>query len=113
MIIKTITELDEIKENGNHYYPDRIKFCLDRKRKVVAVDEEMHIDMEHELFDDGSEYGDVFGGDIVFSGESPVIVWEAHPNIERNKELEIGKGRELKDQKTIDELMAILVYWIR
>lgn len=40
------------------------------------------------------------------------IVWEAHPNIARNKELGIGFGRELTDQKTIDELFDILKMWI-
>ena len=27
--------------------------------------------MEHELYDDGSDYGDIFGGDIMISGEKP------------------------------------------
>ncbi len=109
MIINDTVELESLKKNGNRCYPERIKFCIDRKRKVVAIDEEMHIDMEHELYDDGSDYGDIFGGDIMISGEKPYIVWEAHPNIQRNREMGIGAGRKLTDTALIDELKEILV----
>ena len=62
----TINDLMSDKETLN-------KFCIDIKRRRICIDEEMHIDMEHELFDDGSEYGDVFGGDIVFSGDKDTL----------------------------------------
>ena len=41
------------------------------------------------------------------------VVWEAHPNIDRNRELGIGRGRELTDQKIVDELFDILKTWIK
>ena len=111
MIIKEITQLDDIWKNHNHYYDDMVKFCLDRKRKVVAIDADMHIDLEYELYDDGSDDKDIFGGNIM---KDPVeVVWESHPNIGRNKELGIGRGRELTDQSIIDELFDILKMWIR
>jgi len=50
-----------------------------------------------------------FGGDIMISGEKPYIVWEAHPNIQRNREMGIGAGRKLTDTALIDELKEILV----
>lgn len=100
--------------NGNKYHPDRIKFCIDKKREIVAIDEEMHIDMEYELLDDGSSPDDIFGGDIVYDTQSGKIdiVWEAHPNIERNRLLGIGQGRKLVDIKIIDELRDILIRWV-
>lgn len=42
-----------------------------------------------------------------------MIIKQSHPNINRNKELGIGRGRELTDQTTIDELFDILKAWIR
>ena len=111
MILREITDLQDIWENHNHFYEDMVKFCIDRKRRVVAIDADMHIDLEQELYDDGSENADIFGGNIM---KSPVeVVWEAHPNIERNRMLGIGRGRELSDQTTIDELFEILKTWIR
>ena len=78
---------------------------------IVAIDGDMHIDLENELYDNGSENGDIFGGNIM---KDPIeVVWEAHPNIERNRTLGIGRGREITDQKTKDELFDILKTWIR
>ncbi len=51
MIIKEITNLDDIWKEHNHFYDDMVKFCIDKKRRVVAIDADMHIDLENELFD--------------------------------------------------------------
>ena len=114
MILRERASFDDIFKNGNKCHPDRIKFCIDKKREVVSIDEEMHIDMEYELLDDGASPDDIFGGDIVYDTQSDNIhvVWEAHPNIERNKLMGIGQGRELIDPKIIDELHDILIKWV-
>lgn len=114
MILREKTSLDDIFERGNKFYPDRVKFCIDRKRKIVSIDEEMHIDMEYELLDDGSSLDDIFGGDFVRQDNPPErhIVWEAHPNIERNRLLGLGRGRKLDDYNTIEELTTILLKWL-
>ena len=115
MILNSKTSIKELILNGNKYYPDRLKFCIDRKRRVVSIDEELHIDMENELYDDGSNAEDIFGGDIVVDSLDEArfhLVWEAHPNIERNRLLGIGQGRPLTDQPTIDELFDILNGWV-
>ena len=111
MILKDIVNLDDIWNDHNHYYDDMVKFCIDKKRGVVAIDADMHIDLENELYDDGSELVNIYGGNIM---KDPVeVIWESHPNIDRNRERGIGKGRELTDQPTIDELFEILKKWIR
>ena len=78
MILREKIDIEELINNSSNYYPDRIKFCIDRKRKVVSVDEVS-------------------------------VLWEAHPNINRNIQLGIGKGRELTDTKLFD----ILKEWIK
>ncbi len=52
MIIKEPISLNDIWTDHNHYYDDMVKFCLDRKRRVVAIDADMHSDLENELYDD-------------------------------------------------------------
>ena len=112
MVLHDEIELAKLIESGNNYFPDMIKFCIDIKRRVVCIDEEMHIDMEHMLYDDGSDYSDIYGGNILIDGEVPEIVWEAHPNVERNKQIG-GHGRLLTDEKIIEELKSILTEWVR
>ena len=111
MIIREIMDINEIWENHNHYYDDMVKFCIDRKNRVVAIDADMHIDLEYELYDNGSDMEDIFGGNIM---KDPLeVIWEAHPNIERNRTLGIGRGREITDPDVADELYEILKTWIR
>ncbi len=112
MVLTEKQMLDDLILNGNRFFPDMIKFCIDIKRKRVCIDEEMHIDMEHMLYDDGSSYEDIYGGNIMIDCDPPEIVWEAHPNIERNRMLG-GHGRLLSDEKTIESLSAILFDWIK
>ena len=38
MIVSEIMDLNDIWQNHNHYYDDMVKFCIDRKRKVIAID---------------------------------------------------------------------------
>lgn len=112
MVLSETVFLGDIRENGNKYYPNMIKFCVDKKRRKVCIDEGMYIDMEHMLYDDGSSYEDIYGGNIMVDRDKPYIVWEAHPNIERNKTLG-GAGRLITDEAVIDELMSILTEWIK
>ena len=111
MILETPVNLDDLKQISEQFYPDRIKFCIDRKLQKVAINGAMHIDMVWELVDAGSDPDDIFGGDILWDPVS--VLWESHPNIERNRMLGIGQGRKLTDQALIEELFEILKYWIR
>ena len=49
MILKEPIDLEQLWEMEPQYFPNMMKFCLDRKRRVVAVNEEMHNDLEYEL----------------------------------------------------------------
>lgn len=51
MILRTKTELDELKAIDPQYFEDMIKIVIDRERKLVAVGAEMHSDMGIELYD--------------------------------------------------------------
>ena len=109
MILREKADIEDLIYNGNRFYPDMIKFCIDIKRRVVCIDDDMHVDMEHMLYDDGSEYEDIYGGNIMIDCDPYEVIWEAHPNILRNREMGIGAGRKLTDAALIDELTEILV----
>ncbi len=112
MILTEPTDLEYFIKQGNCFFPDMIKFCIDKKRRKVCIDDEMHIDMEHMLYDDGSEYEDIYGGNIMIDRTPYTIEWVAHPNIERNKSLG-GHGRLITDNDIINELSEILFEWVK
>ena len=111
MILRETITVDELSGIEPMYFPDKIKFCIDRRRGVVAIGREMHAEMELELYDDGSDDHDIFGGNILLEPLS--VEWEAHANIARNRELGIGSGRLLIDEDIKADLLEILTHWIR
>ena len=111
MVLSVKIDLKDLIQNGNCFFPDMIKFCVDIKRRKVCIDDEMHIDMEHMLYDDGSAYEDIYGGNIMTDCDPYQVVWEAHPNIERNRMLG-GYGRLITDEKTLSVLSDILYEWV-
>lgn len=105
MILRNESALDELK-SLNERNDGLLKFCIDIEREVVSACMDYHIDMEYELLDDGSEEKNIFGGNIYL--DDLRIVWEAHPNIARNRENGYGAGRLLTDENTINALKEIL-----
>ena len=115
MILTEKKSLKELVDEGNDYPGAVIKFCIDRKKRLVDIGEEMHYDMELELYGAGSNDNDIFGGNIVIDDVESLkthLEWQAHPNIERNRMLGIGRGRFLTDQGVINELSDILKEWV-
>ena len=51
MVLKEKKAFDTVVKDLNHWFPDRIKFCLDRKRRVIALDRELGIGAGRELTD--------------------------------------------------------------
>ena len=110
MILQKKTELSELQNTEPCYFEDMVKIVIDRKRRLVAAQAEMHSDLQIELYDDGSEDKSLYGANIYWDGS---IEWTSTINVARNKELQKGTfGREIKDEETIQELTDIVNEWI-
>ena len=115
MILKNKIYLEDLINNITKYYPDRIKFCIDIKRNIISIGEQMHHDMTIELEDDGSQPYDIFGGDIIIDDYPPNIdiIWEAYPNKRYNDHLFNNFGRKLMDENIKYKAFEILKYFIK
>ena len=60
IITDTISH-SELKELAAHIFGDMVKAVVDIKREVVAVDADLHSDLEALLLDNGSEQKDLWG----------------------------------------------------
>ena len=111
MILKEKMTKEELRSLSPQFFDDMIKIVIDRNRKIIAVNEEMHSDLGIELYDDGSDEKDLFGANIYW--EDNEIEWSSTINIARNRELQKGVfGRIIKDKDTILELTDIVNMWI-
>ena len=60
-IIKETVTVHEIKTMAAHLFGDMLKAVIDVDREIIAVDAELHSDLEALLLKDGSRQGDLWG----------------------------------------------------
>lgn len=111
MILREKTELKSIQEMQPQYFEDMVKIVIDERRKLVAVNMEMHADLGMELYDDGSDENDLYGANIYYADRA--IEWSSTLNIKQNRKTQNGTyGRVITDEETICRLTDIIDLWI-
>lgn len=60
-IIKGTLTLDELKQMAAAMFGDLVKAAVDVDRKLIAVDAELHSDLEALLLEDGSKQKNIWG----------------------------------------------------
>ena len=60
-ILQQAISIAELKELAQHTFGDMIKCVADVKRGLLAVDAELHADLERLLLEDGSAQEDLWG----------------------------------------------------
>ena len=60
-IIGAVLTLDELKGMAAAGFGDMVKAVVDVDRELIAVDAELHSDLEARLIEDGSEQGNLWG----------------------------------------------------
>ena len=65
-IISSRTSLSSIKSECNHFFTTLVKGVADVERRIIALDAEMHSDLEQLLLEDGSTQEDLWGFNILF-----------------------------------------------
>lgn len=63
-IIKESITLDELRPLAQNYFGDMVKCVADIKRGTIAIDAELHADLERLLLENGSEGPDLWGFNI-------------------------------------------------
>ena len=60
-IIKDTLTLDELKKMAARMFGDMVKAVVDTDREIIALDAELHSDLEALLLDDGSRQRNLWG----------------------------------------------------
>ena len=102
--------LDQLKSLIGRYFIDMVKAVVDIERKIMAVDAELHSDLEGLLLSDGSRQKDLWGvnfypdleGDDFIEFDSMINMRPSQGNRSRGVE-------DLEIQKAIRQLVALRV----
>ncbi|MCM8773409.1 MAG: DUF5674 family protein [Candidatus Omnitrophica bacterium] len=63
-IVKENIPLEKVKQMANKSFGDLVKAVVDVERRVIAMDGELHSDLEALLLSDGSQQKDLWGINI-------------------------------------------------
>lgn len=110
-ILQNRVDNSYIAELANNFYVDMIKAVADVDRGVIAVDAELHSDLERMLLEDGSNQESLWGFNIYPSAdEEDYIEFDSLINIRprqnnRSRDVENPEIR-LKIQKIVSDFIS-------
>ena len=104
IIAETFT-LDELKAAASAMFGDLVKAVVDADRELIALDAELHSDLEALLLDGGSEQKNLWGINLYpdLSGSDDFVEFDSMINM-RPSQKNMTRGVDDKDirQKIID-----------
>ena len=110
IIVDSIISLTKLEEAENKYFEDMVKAVADIDKKILAIDAELHSDLEQLLLENGSQQKSLYGFNIYFDGE---IEYDSMINPPRNREAGYPRvGRYVADPKARAIIEEIVKQWI-
>ena len=108
-IIKDKEILKNIEEET--YFDDMIKCVVDVKREVLAINAELHSDLEELLLESGSDQHDLYGINIIFDPWE--VEYDSLINPPRNREAGYPRGgRYVADPEMRKKIEEVVKKWI-
>lgn len=105
-IVKDLS-LSELKEMMRNFFGDMVKGVIDIDRRLIAVDAQLHVDLELIMLEDGSKqnnlwginfYPELFSSDDFIEFDSMINIRPSFGNSSRN----------IEDEKIKNEILAIV-----
>ncbi len=105
----TVGQLMQIE--SERFFDYMVKGVVDVQKRIIAVNAELHADLETYLRENGSEEKYLFGINILDDGE---VEYDSLINISRNRDMGYPRGgRTVADEETRKEIDKIVELWIR
>ena len=112
IIITENTTLENIKKlEKTSFFPDMVKAVVDIEQELIAVNGELHADLEELLLNNGSKQQSLYGINIYFgNGE---IEFDSMINPPRNLEAGFPRGgRGVADPIAREKIVKVVNKWI-
>lgn len=96
--------LQELKDKHNDFFEDMVKIVVDLEKGKIAVNADLHFDLEQMLLEQGSNQGDLWGANIRFK-EEPFIEYTSLINIRPSQN---NFGMEVQDDKIRANILNLI-----
>lgn len=106
IVIETIT-IDDIREMAASLFGDMVKAVVDVEKEIIALDAELHSDLEALLLDDGSKQKNLWGINIYpEQGEDEFVEFDSMINLRPSQG---NKSRGVEDKALRLKIIGIVV----
>jgi hypothetical protein len=110
-ILEIPIAIDELKKIAHDTFGDLVKVVVDVERELVALDAELHSDLESLLLDNGSEQSNLWGinfypdmtGDEFIEFDSMINIRPSQGNINRG----------VSDESIRKKIIEIVNQWVK
>jgi len=106
-ILSTPTKLQDLWEHKDVDFTDLMKLVVDVDREILAIDAEMHADLEELLLENGSEQRNLWGANV-YPGKDieDLIEYTSFINIRPNQN---NRSMEITDEMTRNKVKYIIM----
>ncbi|MBR1796001.1 hypothetical protein IJ765_01935 [Candidatus Saccharibacteria bacterium] len=100
----------ELKK-ADFVFPDNfVKGVVDIKKGLLAIDAELHADLEQMLLDNGSDQYDLWGINLYFDDGEDLVEFDSMINI---RPAQGNHSRNVEDEKTQNKILDVVNKWVR
>ena len=108
---KPITKIDLFKDSQVVFDATMVKGVVDIRQEILAVDAELHADLEKFLLENGSLQEDLWGIDLWDEAENDedFIEFDSMINIRPRQN---NRSRYVEDERIREKIIAVVKKWI-
>ena len=111
MIARQILSRDDLREMAPKFFDDMVKGVVDIDRRILAVDAELHSDLETELLDDGSEQKSLWG--INLYPEQSADGFLEFDSVINFRPMQGNRSRGVEDEAVRQRICEVVEQWVQ
>ena len=110
-ILEEEIKREDLKNAGNVLDGAMVKAVVDVKKEIIAIDAEMHADLEQFLLENGSEQDDLWGINLWFEEEGDdFIEFDSMINIRPRQG---NRSRDVENPEIREKIKKVVSKWIK
>lgn len=102
---------DELNGLNSGYFDDMIKAVVDVEKEVIAVDAELHADIEGFLLDEGSQQADLWGINFL-TDEDEIEEFVEFDSLINIRPKQDNRSRYVESESIRNKILEVVEKWI-
>lgn len=109
-ILDSEIKKEDLKNSQNIVFGEFVKGVVDVKRGLLAIDAELHADLEKMFLDDGSNQYDLWGINLYFDEDEDFVEFDSMINI---RPAQGNRSRSVENEETREKIIEIVNRWMK